>query len=427
MNSLRPTPRWVRVTAVVTVVLTALLLTVGGLVTSFRAGMADVVWPRAPLFLLFQNWQEMDFGVFIEHLHRLLGLLTGLAAITFAGGTWVGEPDRKLRLAGLVAVAGLVAAYGDLHGRLERVSDEIKQKVLDQKRQEGAGGDLTRGEYEGRLAASNVLADGVRWPVVQGLATAVLAVAVLFFGAAAAARRTPGGWVRLTASAALVAVMVQGLLGGFRVLLNSLAGTYLAAVHGVFGQVAFAVLVAALTLSAPRRDGDALPTGDREPLFRLAWVTVGVLFLQLVWAVWVRHYGSAVAQRLHILTAFAATGVLVWLAAKVLLNPAAKGLFRGAAVHLLFIVGVQVTLGVESYLGKFVAAGPQAQKLPEERTVTRPQAVTRTAHQLIGAALLASAVAFAVRVGRRPLRPALPLSESVEVRDRAATVPAPAS
>ena len=62
--------------------------------------------------------------------------------------------------------------------------------------------------------------------------------------------------------------------------------------------------------------------------------------------------------------------------------------------------------------------------------VTKPQAVMRTAHQLIGAALLASTVAFAVRVGRRPVgagSAAADARELPELRDRPATVPAPAS
>ncbi|QEL15375.1 COX15/CtaA family protein [Limnoglobus roseus] len=425
MNTLRPTPRWVRIAAVLTVVLTVVLLTLGGFVTTFRVGMADPVWPTEPLFLLGQDWQQLEFGFLIEHSHRLLGFMTGAAAIVFALGAWLGEPDRKLRLVGLVTIVGLVGGYNEFYKGMKHVWTEVQEKAREQQHL-----DPKQPDYEQRVNQSESLKQITKWPVAQGAGTAAFAFAVLLFGAAAAAKRTPGGAVRLMASVSLVFVMVQGLLGGFRVFLNALAGTNLAAIHGVFGQVTFAVLVATMVLCTPRREGDALPSDDREPLARLAWITVGVLLLQLVWAVWVRHYGSSVAQRLHILTAFVATGFLVWLAAKVLLNPVAKPLFRGAAIHLLFIVGIQVSLGVESYIGKFVAAGPQAQKLPEERTVTKPQAIMRTAHQLIGAALLASTVAFAVRLGRRPIGvggEAPAVRELPEVRDRPATVPAQVS
>ena len=48
------------------------------------------------------------------------------------------------------------------------------------------------------------------------------------------------GWLGL---AALAAVIVQGLLGGFRVLLNALVGTDLALIHGLFAQLVFTLLV----------------------------------------------------------------------------------------------------------------------------------------------------------------------------------------
>ncbi len=49
--------------------------------------------------------------------------------------------------------------------------------------------------------------------------------------------------LRLLGLTALLAVMMQGLLGGFRVKLNELVGTDLAAVHGVFAQVVLSLLV----------------------------------------------------------------------------------------------------------------------------------------------------------------------------------------
>jgi heme A synthase len=397
MSTVRPVPRWVRLAGIVTVLLCVLLLALGGFVTTFRVGMADPVWPTEPWFLLGQDWQQLEFGFLVEHTHRLAGWLTGAAVSLFAVGAWLAEPDRRLKIVGLVTLVGLLASYGEFHRGMGKVWSEVQEKAREQRHL-----DPKQSDFADRLVESDVLKQVTKWPVGQGLGTAAFAVAVLCFGVVAATRRTPGGWVRFAANLGLVFVMVQGLLGGFRVFLNALAGTNLAAIHGVFGQVTFAVLVAAMVLCSPRRESDSLAENDRASLTRLAWVTVGVLLVQLVWAVWVRHYGSSVAQRLHILTAFVATGFLVWLAAKILLNPAAKAVFRGIAIHLMFILGTQLLLGVESYMGKFVAAGPQAQKLPEERQVTKPQAVMRTAHQLIGAGLLAATVAAAVRLGRRP-------------------------
>jgi heme a synthase len=407
MTPNRPTPRWVRLAAIATVILCVLLLAVGGFVTTFRVGMADPVWPTEPWYLLFNF--KLNFGYLIEHSHRIVGYLTGFAVTLFALGAWFGEPDRKLKLVGIVSLVGLLVAYGEFHRGMGRVWEET-QVIAKAKY-----GLDPKGEYFAeRLVETDALKQVTKWPVPQALGTAMFAVGVLFFGAAAAAKRTPGGWVRCLANAGLVCVMAQGLLGGFRVFLNALAGTNLAAIHGVFGQVTFAVLVAGMVLCQPRRTGDAIPETDAAPLARLAWISVTVLFVQLVWAVWVRHHGSAVAQRLHILTAFVATGFLVWLAARILQNPTAKAVYRGIAVHLLVILGTQVLLGVESYIGKFAAAGPQAQKLPEDRTTTEQQAGIRTAHQLIGAGLLAATVAAGVRLGRRPIAAGYSTRESGE-------------
>ncbi len=398
MTPSRPTSRPVRLAAIATVLLCVVLLAVGGFVTTFRVGMADPVWPTEPLFLLGQDWQQLEFGFLIEHSHRLIGFATGAAAILFALGSWFGERDRKLRLAGIIAVVGLVAGYYEFYKGMRRVWIEVQEKAKDQRHFDPKGE-----RFAEQLVEADLLKQVTKWPVPQALGAAMFAVGVLFFGAAAASKRTPGGWVRGLANVGLVCVMAQGLLGGFRVFLNAIAGTNLAAIHGVFGQVTFAVLVAGMVLCQPRRAGDAIPGSDSAALARLAWISVTVLFVQLVWAAWVRHHGSAVAQRLHILTAFVATGFLVWLAARILLNPSAKVVFRGIAVHLLVILGTQVALGVESYIGKFAAAGPQAQKLPEDRTVSEQQAGIRTAHQLIGAGLLAATVAAGLRLGRRPV------------------------
>ncbi len=409
MPSNRPTSRWVRLAAIATVLLCVLLLAVGGFVTTFRVGMADPVWPTEPWFLLGQDWNQLEFGFLVEHSHRLVGWLTGAAVILFSLGAWLGEPDRKLKLVGFVTLIGLIVAYGEFHRGMGGVWNEVQEIAkarsnLDPKSE----------RFAEQLVEAGVLKQVTKWPIPQALGVAMFAFGVLFFSAAAAAKRTPGGWVRCLANVGLVCVMAQGLLGGFRVFLNALAGTNLAAIHGVFGQVTFAVLVAGMVLCQPRRDGDAIPLSESSPLARLAWISVAVLFVQLVWAVWVRHHGSAVAQRLHILTAFVATGFLVWLAARILLNPTAKAVYRGIAIHLLVILGTQVLLGVESYIGKFAAAGPQAQRLPEDRTVTKPQAGIRTAHQLIGAGLLAATVAAGVRLGRRPLTSGYSAAQSGE-------------
>ncbi len=76
---------WLPVFAWIAVVATLLLISIGGLVTGFRAGMAVPDWPNSfgsNMFLY--PLAKMTGGVFYEHAHRLLGSLVGLTALTLA-------------------------------------------------------------------------------------------------------------------------------------------------------------------------------------------------------------------------------------------------------------------------------------------------------------------------------------------------------
>ena len=374
----RPVARWVRGWAAATAGLAlALLFVLGGFVTSFRVGMADPVWPTEPWYLVGKDWSRLEFGFLVEHTHRAAGWVVGLMVGGLALGAWAGEPDRRLRWFGLAAIVAVLGAYGGFHGGM-RAADLARK------------GGTPPGD--------------IPLPVASGGATLFAAgVCVLLAGVAVAGGR-PGRWARAVAMIALLGVMVQGLLGGFRVFLNALAGDQLAAYHGVFAQVVLSLLFAVVILSAPRRPGDALPPADRRRLGGPAAVLPAVVFVQLVWAAWVRHMGTPLAQRLHILTAFVVVGLAVWLAARVAASPAGRRQLGSGVLHLLGLIAVQVGLGVEAYLGKFASIGPYAAVPPLLRPVDEWVAAVRTAHAVVGAGLLATAVVLALRANRRPLR-----------------------
>src|SRR5205823_4680372 len=96
------------------------------------------------------------------------------------------------------------------------------------------------------------------------------------------------GWLGVLA---LAGVIVQGLLGGFRVVLNALVGTNLALIHGLFAQLVFALLVSLAVFtsrswSAPRvfpREAAA----DRIGVLSVALVFL--VFLQLIFGAILRH------------------------------------------------------------------------------------------------------------------------------------------
>jgi cytochrome c oxidase assembly protein subunit 15 len=105
--------------AVVLVWATAVLLWVGGLVTSYDAGMAVHDWPTTFGYNMFlfpwPTWLLGPWDVFIEHGHRLLATVVGM--LTIALVLAVGWSDRRkwLLVTALGALA-LVCTQGILGG-----------------------------------------------------------------------------------------------------------------------------------------------------------------------------------------------------------------------------------------------------------------------------------------------------------------------
>ena len=95
------------------------LIWVGGLVTTYEAGMAVPDWPTTYGYnLFFYPWQTWLFGpwdLFIEHGHRLLGAVVGLVTILLALVVWSCDPRRWIRWLVLAAFF-LVCLQGLLGG-----------------------------------------------------------------------------------------------------------------------------------------------------------------------------------------------------------------------------------------------------------------------------------------------------------------------
>jgi len=364
----RVVPRWLRIWAYLTLICAAAVLILGALITTFRVGMSDPVWPTEPWFLVVNDhvWaNEPAPGFLIEHTHRLVAWCIGVFATVLAIGAWTTEPNRKVRICGLVAVILLLVAYLAFHGEMG-------------------------GAWRARKAGGNL-----RWPYATGALCLTCLVAAIGVSAWAWKQRSTGAIFRIVATAALVAVMIQGLLGGYRVFLDQLMGTQLAAIHGSFGQVTFALLAAVVVLAAAPRIGSEI---DDRTLAKLSVTLVALVLAQLVWGVWMRHLGSTTAQRLHLFTAFLVFGIGTILAMRIFNGGASLQSLRYSAIQLLGIFAVQIYLGIEAYLGKFAVTGSAALLPPELRPVETTAAVVRTAHTLIGAALLGSIVALAVRI-----------------------------
>lgn len=223
-------------------------------------------------------------------------------------------------------------------------------------------------------------------------------VIVLTVGLLRSARRP---WLKWLGAAALVGVIAQGLLGGFRVVLHAWLGTKLAILHGCFAQVVFSLLVSLAVLTSTRYFTAELPETEAARLRLWSLLFTGLVFLQLVWGALVRHTSGALAQRMHLLTAFAVVAVAVWFSRIVWTNFFSRRVMGRGVVLLGILLTLQIALGVESWMGKFAGV-----LLPELHKPTIGQAATRVAHVLVGSFILATSVALTVLAHRSVRRDA---------------------
>ena len=107
---------WLHRFAVLTAIITFLLLGLGGLVTSHEAGMSVPDWPTSygynPFLLPIKFWKG---GAFFEHTHRLLASGAGFLTTVLAVWLWLKDSRQWMKWLGVIAFL-LVVAQGVLGG-----------------------------------------------------------------------------------------------------------------------------------------------------------------------------------------------------------------------------------------------------------------------------------------------------------------------
>ncbi len=290
VETYRPGPHWV---AVVAALFTWPLLFVGGLVTSYKVGMAVPDWPTTfGINMFVYDFFNSPWGVFIEHTHRLYGAAVGLATII------------------------LVIWFS--------VCESSNRRMV-----------------------------GIAW-------------------------------------FALLAVIVQGLLGGLRVNWNS---TILAAVHGCSGQAFFGLMVTIAVLTSHTYRDRRLTLEDDSRLRAATLGLVGLIYAQELAGAWVRHFPSRLALVVHGVAALAVVGHATRVICKILHRRDELKLLMTSTLALILTLTGQVALGLMAW---WVLEIPRQQK--------DLSALIRTGHQANAALLLGSSVALAV-LAHRFLRP----------------------
>lgn len=118
---------WPHFMAVVTACATFPLIWVGGLVTTYDAGMAVPDWPTTYGYNMFaypwQTWLLGPFDLFIEHGHRLLGSLVGVLATGVVIAAWRRESRGWVFVWSLLCLFGVMAQgfLGGLRVRLDSI------------------------------------------------------------------------------------------------------------------------------------------------------------------------------------------------------------------------------------------------------------------------------------------------------------------
>jgi cytochrome c oxidase assembly protein subunit 15 len=220
-------------------------------------------------------------------------------------------------------------------------------------------------------------------------------------------------WLKGLGMIALLAVIVQGVLGGTRV---TQVSTSLAAVHGFTGQAFFALMVALCVFTGRKWLESDAPIGATAPARALAVVLLCMVILQVVLGGWYRHFAAPSAITNH-----AVLAALAWLCAAVLVVTVERNRHNLAAMApaartVAALLTLQVALGVASLVALLPLDG-----IP--RPVGFYQAVTRTGHQTNGALTLAAAVVLVLRAyGHRVPAPGNFAKRSMPAKDGTAAL-----
>ncbi len=224
-------------------------------------------------------------------------------------------------------------------------------------------------EHSHRLVASSV-----------GLLTVGLAVTLWL--------REQRAWLRWLGILALGLVILQGVIGGLRVILLEQT---LAIVHGALAQAFFALTVSlAVFTSTEWASGvPALTLSDGARLRRLGALTTVAIYIQAIFGAVLRHTGEWLDAHLF----FAAMVILhvLFICVRILRSHADRPELTRPAWFLAVLLLVQVPFGIASYLGKFTSV---------LRLNTGFLVFVTTTHLVIGALMLAASLVLTLRCYR---------------------------
>lgn len=155
-------------------------------------------------------------------------------------------------------------------------------------------------------------------------------------------------WMRTLGVAALALVILQGVLGGMRVVLVKID---LAVVHACAAQLFFG-LMAGIALFTSRAWARSERTCVASPpLARLAALATGTLYLQTALGAYLRHTGERADA--HLMFAVVAAAAALWAAARAIRECGSHPAVARAANLVWVLLAVQIVLGLAAFVGKY--------------------------------------------------------------------------
>jgi len=196
-------------------------------------------------------------------------------------------------------------------------------------------------------------------------------------------------WLRYLAVAALGLVIVQGLLGGLRVVLLQQT---LAIIHACTAQAFFALAVSLVLFSSAEWRATVVekPIADGGRLRRLATVTTALIYVQISFGAVLRHTGERIDAHL-LFAALVALHVVLLLTRTIRLHADDAKLLR-PAYFLTGLLALQLLLGAASYFSKFAVMVRWSYGIV---------VLTTTTHLIVGALMLVTSLVFTLRAYRR--------------------------
>ncbi len=199
-------------------------------------------------------------------------------------------------------------------------------------------------------------------------------------------------WMRKLGWAALGTVIAQGILGGLTVLFY--LPPAISSAHATLAQTYFCIMVSIALFTSRGWVEDAslqISQPEHPRTTTLAYITVGVVWLQLIFGALFRHNGLKVMW--HLVWFVVVLTMMMWLCMRVLRGYREISALRTPTYWLMGLLSLQILLGFGAFVTRVILSAGSPSPL-------RSLVIFTVAHVAVGALVLATTVILAIQARR---------------------------